>query len=181
MRDSKWEVKFPPALERANGQAASRSSAIDRYEELDTEEDILAFLRKHRFLPSLRGAAAPLRDTLTANAFTPCATITTYRTTLLYSGATIVLDKTNFGYCVGEIEIMLSGEADASRAEQEIKRVASELGLRLDSGMMGKVLVYIKQHSSAHWSALEQSGLLQSKKIVQNVQNVQNVPIQSKL
>ncbi len=162
-------MKFPPALLHSAGTSlAQKPCYIDQYAELDTASDISKFLHKHSFLSGEHVSAGDLSLELRANSFIPFASITTHRTTLTYKDATVVLDETDDGYCVGEVEVMLtdatSGDS-AHHAEQYIKKVSAELGITLDSGMPGKVLVYIRQHNMQHYAALEHSGLLASKRI----------------
>ncbi len=169
LRDSKWEIKFPPALLHSAGISLSQKPCfIDQYAELDTPADISKFLHKHAFLSGSHASSTALSLELRADGFFPFASITTHRTTLTYKDATVVLDETDDGYCVGEVEVMLtdatSGDA-AHHAEQYIKSIAAELGITLDGGMPGKVLVYIRQHNAQHYAALEHSGLLASKRI----------------
>jgi hypothetical protein len=78
---------------------------------------------------------------------------------------TIDLDLTNFGYQIGEIEVIVQSQDHILTAEDKIQRFARELGLNITSGVPGKVLTYLQRIRPEHYQALRVCGLLAAKGI----------------
>lgn len=126
-----------------------------------------------------------MKGVLEEGGYTPFATIKTIRKIFEYTYreegeeegeegvnvCNIVLDRCEpLNYLIGEIEIIVAATNSANddvihRAESRIQFIASHLGVSLNRGIPGKVLHYIHATNPRHWSALEASHLLRSKRV----------------
>jgi adenylate cyclase class IV len=159
-RDFKWEIKIPMLDQKGN-----KVATVEQYEELTSEEDIYQYLKnKSFFITHTEQRGTSLEDILLRNNFSVIAKITTDRTTLSISNIHVDLDKVDgSNYRVGEIEVMVSSTNEIPQAEEQIKKLASNLGVQVGDGMMGKVLHYISTTSPVHWEKLVESGLIAMK------------------
>ena len=145
LRDGKWELKEP-----LHALGFSKRAA-DQYRELITEGEIRTALR----LPAGQDIGADLAKT----GYEPFATIKTVRRKYKKEGFVIDLDVMDFGYEIGEIELMVQSEHDMSEAVDRIRGFAQKHGLEL-LPVRGKVLEFIHRFRPAHYVALEKSGLI---------------------
>nr|XP_020444005.1 thiamine-triphosphatase isoform X2 [Monopterus albus]XP_020444006.1 thiamine-triphosphatase isoform X2 [Monopterus albus] len=74
--------------------------------------------------------------------------------TLEEEGVQIDLDQADFGYCVGEVEVLLPEIEDMQSALGKIETTAEKLGLTGDHRVEGKMNVYLKRHHPEHYSKL---------------------------
>eukprot|EP01087_Luapelamoeba_hula_P011545 TRINITY_DN3145_c0_g1_i1.p1 TRINITY_DN3145_c0_g1~~TRINITY_DN3145_c0_g1_i1.p1 ORF type:complete len:288 (+),score=37.62 TRINITY_DN3145_c0_g1_i1:116-979(+) len=155
---------------------------VDRYEELSRVSDIVA--RLSRVLGNNGGDA----QLAYANAddddenqlwmrwptLRPFCRIESTRTKYDYKGgtATIDIDETDFGYHIGEIEVMVEGSdvpGEMQRrlrdAESCIQRICAEHALDSGASIRGKVLEYVARNNRPLYALWQQSGLLKSKGI----------------
>jgi adenylate cyclase class IV len=73
----------------------------------------------------------------------PIITIETKRKTYEYKNFKIDLDETNFGYRIGEIELLCSN-SDHKQADEQIKHLAEKIGLNPIKKIPSKVHEYLK-------------------------------------
>ncbi|XP_050953548.1 thiamine-triphosphatase isoform X2 [Labeo rohita] len=64
------------------------------------------------------------------------------------------LDQADFGYCVGEIEVLVSEGSDMNAALQRITNIAAELGLSCEKKVQGKMHVYLQKYRPEHYAKL---------------------------
>ncbi|PRP86073.1 thiamine-triphosphatase-like [Planoprotostelium fungivorum] len=138
----------------------ANSVQVDQYIEIVRESDI------DRHLDTLSLQKSDGVDLFARWNLSPFCTITTTRTKLsiVDQPATVDLDETDFGYRVGEIEVMLEEGGDREEASRLIERICTEHGLETSS-VPGKVLKYIEDRNPQLYALWKQCGLLQSKKI----------------
>ncbi|XP_063063372.1 thiamine-triphosphatase [Engraulis encrasicolus] len=64
------------------------------------------------------------------------------------------LDQADFGYCVGEIEVLVADGGDIQAAQQRIERTADKLGLSSGQRVEGKMDVYLQRNNPDHYAKL---------------------------
>ncbi|XP_076617352.1 thiamine-triphosphatase isoform X2 [Chaetodon auriga] len=74
--------------------------------------------------------------------------------TLEEEGVQIDLDQADFGYHVGEIEVLVPEGGDVQPALEKIERTAGKLGLTGDQRVEGKMNVYLKRNHPEHYAKL---------------------------
>ncbi|KAF3703334.1 Thiamine-triphosphatase [Channa argus] len=74
--------------------------------------------------------------------------------TLEEEGVQIDLDQADFGYQVGEVEVVVPQGGDMQSALERIDRTAQKLGLTGDKRVEGKMHVYLKRNHPEHYAKL---------------------------
>ncbi|XP_069007539.1 thiamine-triphosphatase isoform X1 [Embiotoca jacksoni] len=75
--------------------------------------------------------------------------------TLEEEGLQIDLDQADFGYHVGEIEVLVPEGGDVQSALEKIRKTAQKLGLPTgDQRVEGKMTVYLKRNHPKHYAKL---------------------------
>ncbi|XP_068438143.1 thiamine-triphosphatase isoform X2 [Clinocottus analis] len=69
-------------------------------------------------------------------------------------GVQIDLDQADFGYHVGEIEVLVPEGGDVQSALKKIERTAGKLGLTGDQRVDGKMHVYLQRNHPEHYAKL---------------------------
>ena len=120
-RGTKWQLKCPTI------EKASTSVRIDSYEEIEEEKNIF-----ERLAIVLKVAQSTLsaKTTNVVHVFglKPIAEFESNRTKYRLGSFTIDLDKTNFGYELGEIEVMCENKDQMPDATAKIFDMAGKLG-----------------------------------------------------
>jgi adenylate cyclase class IV len=189
-RSGNWEIKIPVSfykhgqtifarkqqksatdedLTRLNGEASPtrRATNTDSYVELEAPSEIHQFLFRRNLLKSNPKHQNELERILLVAGFEPCAKLTTQRTTYRHGDVNIDLDRSDpLEYKIGELEVM-TGDGERNKAFLKIQAVAQHHHLDIRNGMRGKVLEYLRVFSPKHYKALDESGLLESKGILQ--------------
>jgi len=127
---------------------------IGEYHELETEEEI----RKELGMPS----GKDLKKDLTDKGYIPFASFITTRRKYKRGEFTIDLDMTDFGYEIGEIELLVRSEDERDGAIEKIFSFARSIGLPIVP-VNGKVIQYIYKNNLPHYKALIQAGVLSGK------------------
>lgn len=70
------------------------------------------------------------------------------------------LDQADFGYCVGEIEVLVSEGGDMQSAQQRIQKSAEKLGLGDGKRIRGKMDVYLQRYCPDHYAKLIKAHIL---------------------
>ena len=143
-RDDRWELKWP--LHPIGGK-----NVLQQYDEIENEAGIrekLDLVGSGNFEEDLRAAG-----------YAPVATLTTTRKKYKKGGFTIDLDEIDFGYAIGEIELMVNDEDEMAEAGARITAFAKDNGLDL-LPVRGKVLEYLKRFSPSHYEALVREGVV---------------------
>ncbi|KAM9333479.1 thiamine-triphosphatase isoform 2-T2 [Pholidichthys leucotaenia] len=69
-------------------------------------------------------------------------------------GVRIDLDQADFGYDVGEIEVLIPQGGDVQSAQEKIRRTAQMLGLTGEQRVKGKMDVYLQRFHPEHYAKL---------------------------
>ena len=121
-RDTKWQLKCPTQDERQ-----ADSVKIDRYQEIEEEKAIF-----DRLALVLKAESGTIVGETTSNVeifgLKPIAQFESFRSKYQLGTFTIDLDKTNFGYELGEIEVMCEEKSEMVAATAQIFDMASKLG-----------------------------------------------------
>ncbi len=125
---------------------AKDGSGMDRYYELEGED-----LRRE-----LKLAGGDLSKAIAAAGYFPFAEYTTTRKKYRKESFTIDLDVMDFGYNIGEIELMVP-EEEAAGATTRILRFMEKYGLET-KGVRGKLIEYICRYRPEHRAALKKAG-----------------------
>ena len=181
-REKTFECKIPVPV------AHGATSAVDRYDELTAEEEILHFLESMKQMGSLvrpkpafeslptllaRGKKPDvgiardwsLESWLEQNMIRGFTAITTTRRKYRKGKFLIDLDEVDFGYSIGEVE-MLVEEIQVESAVQEVEAFCRENSFDVRPPIRGKVLEWLARYSPKHYNALQASGLLAAKQAV---------------
>ncbi|XP_022091919.1 thiamine-triphosphatase-like [Acanthaster planci] len=177
-RNGKWELKVPLSGWPTNKYNASETCT--KYSEITNEQEIVANLcaiinaktdvdkhdkMTHSSEEETHSAKEDLslEKCLIENALMPFAQFTTYRKTYsMGGGILVVVDQTDFGYSVGEIEMMTGpSPADLLAAEAKIEEMAEKLGLGTQTVAAGKMSMFLKKFAEPHYQALLAAGVLQ--------------------
>lgn len=146
LRGNRFELKLP-----MNQGKGSSQRQLDQYEELDTDESIYKAL-------SIKSTSTLEKD-LEINGYKPFSTFTTTRKKYKKGDFIIDLDVIDFGYSIGEIELMVESQSEMEEALNKILAFAKEQGLSV-APVRGKVIEYIKRNNLEHYKALEEAGVL---------------------
>lgn len=179
-RKGRWELKCPAATLRGapetRGERAEAARLCTRYKEMTNVDDIHRKLREvlkdvaseccHQKLTDPRGLGnAEMKSVLeecwaTGMNLVCFAEFTTVRRTFTWEeedGVHVDLDEADFGYRVGEIEVLIPEGGDVQAALDKIERTAKKLGeLRADhsldnsdtSEFSGRTILLPFSHSS---------------------------------
>jgi len=145
LRNNKWELKMP-----LHGLGINKRK-MDQYNELENENEIRNILK----IPLNK----TLLEDLETNNYYCIASITTIRRKFKKDDFTIDLDSMDFGYEVGEVELMVQNESEMNMAMKRILNFIHEYGLEIVP-VRGKVLEYINRNNPKHYHALEKSGVI---------------------
>ncbi|XP_008436634.1 thiamine-triphosphatase isoform X1 [Poecilia reticulata] len=69
-------------------------------------------------------------------------------------GVKIDLDQADFGYHVGEIEVLVPEGGDIQSAQEKIRHTAQRLGLNEERRVEGKMTVYLKRYRPEQYAIL---------------------------
>lgn len=146
LRDDRFELKLP----MNEGKGSSRRQ-LDQYEELDTDEAIQKALNIKS--PSI------LKEDLEINGYKPFSTFTTTRKKYKKGDFIIDLDVIDFGYSIGEIELMVENQSEMEEALNKILAFAREQRLSV-APVRGKVFEYVRRNNPEHFNALKEAGVI---------------------
>ncbi|XP_006006386.1 thiamine-triphosphatase [Latimeria chalumnae] len=150
-----WELKCP-----VNGNC--QEDATTHYRELTGEDQIVSHLSELLGLQDLRGC--PLDELLCQASLEVFAAYVTERKGYsMPGGIHIDLDRANFGYQVGEIEVMVDNVEKIPEAVRKINSVAEKLGLDEKERIPGKMYTYLKRFCPLHYQALLAAHVLHSE------------------
>ena len=131
-RGDRFELKVP-----LNQGESMTNRVLDQYEEYETEEEI----RKILNLPEKK----TLKEDLEESGYHPIATLITTRKKYKKGEFIIDFDIIDFGYSIGEIELMIKDKSEIKKASDKIIAFAEENGLII-SAVLGKLVEYIRRN-----------------------------------
>ncbi len=135
-RDHTWQLKCPPPPapvgaegdDTVEGNAPRNEQKSTQYMEHETEGAILKALTSVLGEDSSTTGCSNLQQLLQVAGLNEFAQYTTHRKTYALDGFTIDLDLTDFGFRVGEIEVLVVDESHISEALHQIDELAEKLG-----------------------------------------------------
>ena len=127
-RNGKYEFKIPVGVRE--------EFDVDRYFELEDEDSILKEL-------NLEGGS--IEKEMSKVGLVPLATIRSVRRKYKHGDFGIDIDKTDFGYSIVEIEVMIPEEESTINASHRIVDFALSIGLEVapEDDVRGKLLEYL--------------------------------------
>ncbi len=134
-RNGSWELKSPL-------KSHSFKPLTDIYKETENEDAILYLLNECGFLKR----EASLQQLIDEQFLVAISEFTTFREIWLlpsdceteeHSGGNVVLDRTNEDYQLGEVELMVDSDILADRAEEFVKKIATEIGMYIIYAVKG--------------------------------------------
>ena len=154
-RNNQFELKLPYDETELIG-----SREIDRYHELDSEDEI------RRSLNITENKS--LEEDLKNNNIIPFATIVTTRKNYKNGKFNVVIDELDYGYKLGEIEMVVEDNTKDEEAKEEVINFAKERGLKYSAKGIGKVIEYLRRHSPKHIHVLVKSGAVEESSLLEN-------------
>ncbi|MEE6518966.1 hypothetical protein FKM82_030327 [Ascaphus truei] len=153
-RGDRWELKQPPAW-----GARGLRGASTQYLELSRQDDIA------RRVSEELGAPSPLG--LDALGLQPFATFVTHRRQFQLPprggaarGVVVDLDTADFGFAVGEVEVLAETQEEAQSALREVEEICQELGVLSDSPVPGKMSTFLRLNRPEHYARLVEASVL---------------------
>jgi len=145
-RNGVFELKIPQ-----DDDLAESDRKVDNYEEVIDEDEIRATLDIV--------SKTSLEEDLTDSGYIPFATITTTRKKYKSDDIGLDLDEMDFGYRIGEIEVLVANQSEMDSAVETIMAFASERGIVIHP-VRGKVFEYIAQYLPELFSELQKEGVM---------------------
>lgn len=174
-----WELKCPVGtLDQRNGGQSQVEGLCTRYKEITDLPEIQLIVKEvikdkesPRPAKKLKKDQKPAEDgpkTLEDGSWLSdmnlvCfAEFTTVRRsfTLEEDGVQVDLDQADFGYSVGEIEVLLSDREDVQSALDKIEKSAQKLGLTGNQRVPGKMTVFLQRNHPKHYEQLMSKHIL---------------------
>ncbi|XP_011487104.1 thiamine-triphosphatase [Oryzias latipes] len=155
-----WELKCPISTGEPSEEQSLAAKLCTQYKEITNLPEIQQRVKK-----VIKGTCGD-RDTETASLqedelwlrqlnLVCFAEFTTVRRSFtLEEGVQIDLDQADFGYHVGEIEVLIPEGGDVHSAQEKIRNAAQKLGLNGDERVEGKMNVYLKRYHPEHYAKL---------------------------
>lgn len=151
-RDGKWVMKVPVAGDESGRNAAEiKTSLATQYEEINEEDQL-------RIVLQLENNTGNFAEDLQKAGYHNVAQFETTRQKYQMGDFVIDMDLTNFGYEIGEIELMVSDKSQTAEAQEKIARLANKYGLVL-APVRGKVIEFIKKNNPSHYAVLKSGNL----------------------
>lgn len=187
-RKGSWELKCPTALSKTEetiGEQPNETSLCTRYKEITSLPEIK--LKVKEVFKNCAGGSINtgqrndhlvmveqlsheehcgpegFSDSLPGELHLLCfAEFTTVRCcfTLPEEGVQIVLDQADFGYSVGEIEVLVQEEEDVGSAMEKIGKAARKLSLTRNLRIEGKMGVYLQRYCPKHYAKLKNAEII---------------------
>ncbi|XP_034998228.1 thiamine-triphosphatase isoform X2 [Hippoglossus stenolepis] len=160
-----WELKCP--AEETSGEQSRAAALCTRYKEIITLHEIQ--LRVAEVIPDVcedrdaETASSHQDESWLSRRNLACfAEFTTVRQSfnLEEGGVQIDLDQADFGYHVGELEVVVPEGGDVQAALEKIERTAQKLGLTGDQRVEGKMTIFLKRYHPEHYAKLLSAHIL---------------------
>ncbi|KAK5877368.1 hypothetical protein CesoFtcFv8_024879 [Champsocephalus esox] len=159
-----WELKCPTTADKAeetSGEQSKAAAMCSRYKEMTNLPEIQ--LRVKEVIKDVcedsKTETSPSQEEeswMSRNNLVCVAEFTTVRRsfTLEEEGVQVDLDEADFGFHVGEIEVLLPEGGDMQSALEKIERTAGKLGLTGDKCVEGKMHAYLRRNHPEHFARL---------------------------
>lgn len=140
-RNGQFELKIG-----FKGKSPQGTERIDHYKELETEDEIKNALHLKQETPLEEGARIA--------GYLPYTTLTTIRRKYKEDDFTIDLDEIDYGYKIGEIELLVENEADIPHASEKIENFAKAHGLET-TPIRGKIVEWIRRNAPEKYQQIK--------------------------
>ncbi|XP_068604231.1 thiamine-triphosphatase [Brachionichthys hirsutus] len=162
-----WELKCRHAAagtEGMSGHQATAAAMCTQYKEITSLPEIQLRVKEVLKKNSEREASPSQEDEswLGEMNLVSFAEFTTVRRsfTLEEEGVQVDLDQADFGYSVGEIEVLVPEGGDVQSALEKIERTAGKLGLTGNQRVEGKMSVYLRRNHPEHYAKLLSNNIM---------------------
>ena len=178
-----WQLKRGKTINGSDFTGSSGSSTV--YEELEGDDalDLAESMLKERIFQEkisegsekcekLNGFLVPDLSRLREYRMEPIARIETIRSSWassilnsdpVYQGITIDLDGTDYGYTVGEVEIVVQTNDEVEEARGRVKLVIEEICDNNSSRALGKLETYLIENRPEVYEACVKAGSMSSQ------------------
>ncbi|XP_062297619.1 thiamine-triphosphatase isoform X1 [Scomber scombrus] len=166
-----WELKCPTTAvngtEETSGEQSKAAALCSRYKEITNLPDIQLrvkeVIKEDVDSETTEKISSQEDESWLGIMNLVCfAEFTTVRRsfTLEEEGVQIDLDQADFGYHVGEIEVLIPEGGDVQSALEKIERTAQKLGLTGHQRVEGKMHIYLKRNRPEHYEKLVSAHVL---------------------
>lgn len=160
-----WELKCPTTTvnrtEETSGEQSKAAALCTRYKEItnlpDIQQRVKEVIKEDTDSETAEKISSQEDESWLSKMNLVCfAEFTTVRRsfTLEEEGVQIDLDQADFGYHVGEIEVLVPEGGDEQSALEKIERTAQKLGLTGHQRVEGKMNIYLKRNRPEHYEKL---------------------------
>lgn len=94
----------------------------------------------------------------------PFAEVRSLRTTYTLGGYKIDVDETDFGYRIGEVEVIVESVDDVEEARRRLLQMAGKLGFK-SGGVRGKIIEHMRLFSPGHFRTLVECGVISESQL----------------
>jgi len=174
LRNASWQLKVKvEAYTPAESNEKSVKGGIDRYEEVDDVSRIVSLVARaisaanggrlarqmHAFDDKNSDADAIFRAAGLSAVAAVCTRRKSYLKPFRSSSVRIDIDESDFGYAVGELELLVEHPDECPRAERILDELANEYALSSHTPP-SKLAVYLEMRNPRLYHELHASGLL---------------------
>ncbi|XP_056868256.1 thiamine-triphosphatase isoform X2 [Takifugu flavidus] len=157
-REGRWELKCPTLFERT-AKTNVAGELCTRYKEITNLSEIHLKVKEviKDYEDGERGPSLQEEDAWLQRFQLVCfAEFTTIRRSFVLEeeGVRVDLDQADFGYSVGEIEVLVPEGGDVKSALGRIERIAQKLGLTGNQRIRGKMHVFLERNLPDHYAKL---------------------------
>lgn len=160
-----WELKCPTTTvnrtEETSGEQSKAAALCTHYKEItnlpDIQQRVKEVIKEDTDSETAEKISSQEDESWLSKMNLVCfAEFTTVRRsfTLEEEGVQIDLDQADFGYHVGEIEVLVPEGGDEQSALEKIERTAQKLGLTGHQRVEGKMNIYLKRNRPEHYEKL---------------------------
>lgn len=136
---------------------------MDQYYEMESKLDMSRFLQEEKLVDVRETLFNSLEGLEASGRVRSFAEFETKRTKYEIDNIIIDLDEADFGYSIGELEVLVDSPNEAAAAENRIKALADLLQLNAVGVVRGKLIEFIKRNDPAHYDALRVCGVLRNQ------------------
>ncbi|XP_053119625.1 thiamine-triphosphatase isoform X2 [Hemicordylus capensis] len=142
-------------------EGAGKPGAATQYQELTCPQEIVARVSGLLGTEPLAGWHNDVSRAVEGLGLEEFASFVTCRRKYRLGNLSVDLDEADFGYAVGEVEVVVGQLADVPEALERIQKLGCQLGFDVETRILGKMSVYLHKFRPAHYQALVQAGRLQ--------------------
>ncbi|KAM4543444.1 thiamine-triphosphatase isoform 1-T2 [Fundulus diaphanus] len=161
-RKQSWELKCPTATLNGTAEPGGERSLCTQYKEITNLPEIyqrVKALIKDSGEEGEKETTPSAEDDSWLSKLNLCcfAEFTTTRRSFTLKGEVgvqIDLDQADFGYHVGEIEVLVPEGGDMLSAKEKIRHTAQRLGLNEERRVAGKMTVYLERYRPEQYAIL---------------------------